>query len=142
MTPTTSQKTPRRKQLAAIHAAKRDLALDEATYRSVLWTLARVKSAADLDAHGRAAVLDHFKSRGWRALGKGRGGRVRLPAERRSLRAKIDLMLGDRPAAYADALAQKICGVERLDWCTPAQLQKIVAALWYDAQRHPKAGHD
>jgi phage gp16-like protein len=53
--------------LAKIHIAKKDLGLDDETYRAVLWTCARVHSSKDLDHAGRAAVLDHFKARGWKA---------------------------------------------------------------------------
>jgi len=42
----------RRAQLAKIHIAKKELGLDDETYRSMLWTIARVRSASDLDSHG------------------------------------------------------------------------------------------
>lgn len=52
--------------LAKIHIAKKDLGLDDDTYRGMLWTCARVHSSKDLDYAGRAAVLDHLKARGWK----------------------------------------------------------------------------
>ncbi|ARO88137.1 regulatory protein GemA [Nitrosospira lacus] len=55
----------RKRELAQIHIAKQQLGLDDETYRSMLWTVARVKSASDLDWAGRKNVLDHFKSHGW-----------------------------------------------------------------------------
>lgn len=58
---------PRTKELAAIHVAKRDLHLSDDEYRDILFTVARVKSASDLDHAGRKLVLDHFRNRG--ALG-------------------------------------------------------------------------
>jgi len=51
--------------LAMIHIAKKELGLDDDTYRAVLWQVARVESSKDLDHAGRAALLDHFKARGW-----------------------------------------------------------------------------
>lgn len=132
--------TRRNAQLAAIHVAKKQLGLDDDTYRAMLWAVARVESAADLDGYGRAQVLDHLKARGFRSSSRGRGGHTRLPAERRGLRGKIDALLGERPAAYGDALAKRICKVERLDWCNPEQLRKIVAALSYDAKRKANRG--
>lgn len=127
----------RRRQLAAIHAARRDLGLDDDAYRTLLWTVARVRSAADLDEHGRGAVLDHLRTRGWVAPARGRGGHARLPADRQALRRKIDAMLAEagRPPAYGDALARRIAKTDRLDWCTPDGLRKIVAALTYDQRR-------
>ena len=53
-------------QLAQIHIAKKELGLDDDTYRAVLWACARVKSSADLDYAGRARVLDHFKAKGFK----------------------------------------------------------------------------
>ena len=43
--------------LAKIHIAKKDLALDDDVYREILWTVARVRSARDLDAHGRERII-------------------------------------------------------------------------------------
>lgn len=54
-------------QLAQIHIAKKDLGLDDETYRAMLWTYARVHSSAELDHAGRAKVLDHLKSLGWKS---------------------------------------------------------------------------
>ena len=43
----------RTRELAQIHIARQQLGMDDETYRSVLWTVARVRSAADLDWSGR-----------------------------------------------------------------------------------------
>ena len=59
----------RSKQLAAIHIAAKDLGLingdDRSAYEAMLYSIARVKSASNLDHAGRAQVLDHLRSRGW-----------------------------------------------------------------------------
>jgi phage gp16-like protein len=59
----TASPDTRRRELAQIHIAKAQLGLDEETYRSMLWTVGRVRSAADLDYAGRNAVLEHRKAR-------------------------------------------------------------------------------
>jgi phage gp16-like protein len=56
----------RNNELAQIHIAKKDLGLDDDTYRAVLWTVARARSSKELDFHGRKAVIKHFKERGWK----------------------------------------------------------------------------
>lgn len=135
MDPGARVKTPRNRQLAAIHAAKRDLCLDEDSYRDMLWTIGRVRSAADLDEHGRARVLDHLKSRGWKARRKGRP----TPAvDREGLVRKIRAMLAaaGRPDGYADGMSRHMFGVARFEWCDPDQLRRLVAALAIDAKRH------
>lgn len=48
------------------HLAKQDSSLDDDAYRSMLWTVARVKSSTELDFAGRKKVLDHLESRGFK----------------------------------------------------------------------------
>ncbi|HRQ63920.1 MAG TPA: regulatory protein GemA [Xanthomonadaceae bacterium] len=48
-----------------IHIAAKDLGMDDSTYRDMLWSVGRVRSAKDLDAGGREAVINHMKRCGW-----------------------------------------------------------------------------
>lgn len=57
--------------------------MDEETYRAMLWTVARVHSAADLDDEGRQAVLAHLVARGAKVSTSHRGGQSRPPARAR-----------------------------------------------------------
>jgi len=130
----------RQAELAKIHLGRKQLGLDEASYRAMLWRLARVRSAADLDAGGRQAVLAHLRALGFRARpGKGYPGRPAAidSADRGPQLRKIEALLADagRPWAYADALAERICGVERVGFCKPDQLGQVIAALQIDADR-------
>src|SRR5699024_10712039 len=131
----------RRKELARIHCLKRDLRLGDSIYRDVLWTIARVESASDLDSHGRRAVIGQLSSRLPR--GQRRAGATGYPGEPRTLRKrplmqKIEAQLADsgRPWSYAEALAKRIAHKERLVFCSDAELGKIVAALAIDQKRH------
>lgn len=119
----------RRRMLAAIHVLKAQHGLDDDAYRDMLWAVARVRSAADLDGHGLAQVLDHLNGKP--------GSRPRPAAGKERMVAKVRALLAaaNRPDAYADALARRICGVERFDWCEPQQLHKLVSALMYDRRR-------
>lgn len=56
----------RNAELAQIHIARAQLGIDEDTYRAILWTVARVRSAKDLDWTGRKALLEHFRAKGWK----------------------------------------------------------------------------
>lgn len=58
----------RRGELAKIHIAKKDLALDDDSYRQVIANIGKAKSgsSADLSSLGRARVLQHFISKGWK----------------------------------------------------------------------------
>lgn len=53
-------------ELAMIHIAAHQLGLDDSTYRDMLWSIGRVRSAKDLDTGGRAAVLKHLAACGWK----------------------------------------------------------------------------
>lgn len=59
-------KPERSNELAKIHIAKAQLGLDDDAYRDMLWSVARVRSAKDLDAGGREAVLRHLRGCGWK----------------------------------------------------------------------------
>ncbi len=64
-----STKRPRNVELAKIHVAASALGLrvagDDSAYRQMLWSIGRVRSAADLDEGGRRAVLNHLRACGW-----------------------------------------------------------------------------
>lgn len=124
----------RRRELAQIHVAKKDLRMDEETYRAMLWSVARVHSAADLDAGGRRQVLEHLKAVGFKPR---RRGRSRAAGSKAALIGKIraQLAAAGRPDSYGDGMARRMFGVERYEWCRPDQLHRIVAALGYDARR-------
>lgn len=56
----------RRRDLAMIHMAKHQLGMQKDAYRDILWSLARVRSSADLDQAGRSKVLDHMQACGFK----------------------------------------------------------------------------
>lgn len=56
----------RSRDLAKIHLARAQLGMDDDTYRDILWTVGRVRSAAELDFAGRARLLEHFRKCGWK----------------------------------------------------------------------------
>lgn len=130
--------TDRSRQLARIHILKAELELDDDAYRNVLWSLARVESAKDLDEHGRGQVIQHLE-RHRRAFAS--VNRPRPSQDKEALVGKIRALLHaqNREERYADGIARRMFKIDRYDFCTPEQLHKIVAALSYDAQRHRKA---
>lgn len=131
----------RNRELAKIHIAAKELGMDDEAYRAMLWTVARVKTAKDLDAGGRTRVLEHLKACGF----KGKRGRPHAGAphnlgseERGGQLSKIEAMLtaAGREWAYADGMAKRMFSVDRVAFCNGEQLQKLIAALTYDARRH------
>lgn len=56
--------TARNADIATIKIAVKQIGMDDGTYRDMLWTIARVRSAADLDWTGRKKVIDHLRKIG------------------------------------------------------------------------------
>lgn len=131
----------RTRELAQIHIAKKQLGLDDETYREMLWTIARTRSSGDLDFTGRKRVLEHMKARGFKVQppkrrDPDRPANMDHPDRGPSLR-KIGALLADaeRPWAYANGIAQKMFHVEKIGWLDVAQLGAIITALAIDQKR-------
>jgi len=86
----------RRRDLATIHMAKAQLGMADDAYRDILWAVARVRSAKDLDQAGRSRMLDHLKACRWK------------PKPKPNEWAFIDKAAADR-----QPLLRKICAVCR-----------------------------
>lgn len=143
---TCCHKDVRKAELAKIHIAKKALGLDDDMYRDMLFSVARVRSAGDLDHAGRKAVLEHLKGLGFKPQKKKKNDYPGRPhnidsKERGPLLKKIEAYLTDnnRPWDYVNSMANRMFHVDHIEFCTPTQLRKIVAALEYDARRH---GHE
>lgn len=122
-------KNRRNSELALIHLAKKDLGMDDETYRNVLWMCGRKTSSADLDYAGRSKVIEHMKSCGWRPTSKHKKPNVGV--EKRDLIRKIEALLTDQSLswAYADALAKRMYKKERVQFCAPEELRGVITAL-------------
>lgn len=132
-------KPNRTRQLARIHCLKRDIGMTDEQYEAVLWTIARVDSAKDLDAHGRAQVIQQLQTRLKATRKAGYPGRPHN-ADTRPRIQKIEALIADagRPWAYADTLAKRIAKKDRITFCSWDDLGKIIAALEYDAKRRQR----
>lgn len=131
----------RSRQLSAIHAEKKRLQLDDETYRALLQRVASVRSAADLDAKGRADVLREFASRGGTRTA---AAQMQLPGAPQNVRedasalvGKIAVLLAEagRSWNYAHGMARRMFSVRRVEWLHADQLHRVVAALTFDQKR-------
>lgn len=121
----------------AIHAACRELGMEEETRRAMMQQVASVRSTTELNLAGADRVLDHLARAGAR-LGK-RSDVGRRPGKpkatgRDDLLGKIEAQLADMklPWQYAHSMAHHMFQIQRLDWCDGKQLGKIIAALSYE----------
>lgn len=131
-------------ELAKIHIAKKQLRLDDETYRAVLLKLTGKTSSKDLNASERGTILDYFKANGWQ--GKTHANRPNSidstsPHARTRQLKKIEALLTDakRDWSYLTAtLLQRLTQKQALEFCDSYELSKVIAALAIDAKRRKK----
>lgn len=133
------------REVKKVHTIRRKLGLDDEVYHALLVDLFGVASCKGLSKGQYLRLLDEFRTKGWEPeRPRGRGaikGKPNLDDEDRGKQfRKVEALLAEagRPWAYADAMAQRICKVERVAWCRPGDLSKIIAALMYDQRRRER----
>jgi phage gp16-like protein len=125
----------KKRELAKIHIAIKQLGLDEGTYRLMLMNVAGVSSASELSPQGRREVLKHLESHGFVPT-RGKKPYPGTPhnlscRSKGALLGKIEALLADMalPWGYADGIARQAFKVDKVAWCTPTQLHKVVGVL-------------
>lgn len=133
----TAKMANRNKEIARIHCLKRDLALSDDEYRDILFVVCRVRSSADLDYSARARLIEHLASRVPKARQQEWAWVNNASADRQPMLRKIIMQLKTAgcPKVYADGMARHMFHVDRVEFCAPDQLLKIIAALIYDQRR-------
>jgi hypothetical protein len=124
----------RRRDLAAIHMAKVQLDMTDDAYRDILWSVARVRSAGDLDQAGRSKVLDHFRACGWRPLPKVSEWAFidKAATDRQPLLRKICMVCRSMKVGktYAEGAARRQTGIARkLELMDEGQLWLLAGIL-------------
>ncbi|QMV62803.1 regulatory protein GemA [Pseudomonas berkeleyensis] len=121
-----------------IQIARRQLGLDDETYRAILKRTAGVESSKDLNPRQIGRVLVELERLGFKPKASTGRAKPKPAAERAKLVGKIEAQLAEAGRAweYADSLAKRMYQVERLEWCDTDQLRGIVTALALDAKRH------
>lgn len=131
----------RKSDLARIHILKGELDMADEDYRATLWAVAQVHSAADLDWRGRRLVIDHLAD-----LKRRQGARERYPGrppatdDNPQLR-KIEALLADQhlPWRYANGIAKRMFGKERVAFCSSQELSAVITALTRRAEKNAQA---
>lgn len=128
----------RKKELAKIHVAKKQLALDDEDYRAMLLRIGGRDSAGDLDQAGRTKVLEHLKSIGFddKPRAPKRAGTRPLAdgAEASKMRALwlALFQLGeveDPSEAALAKYAQRMTGRAALQWLDGYEVTKVINTL-------------
>lgn len=139
--------TPRDRELAQIHIARKALALTEDTYRALLMRVTGKDSAADLHIGERGRVLAEFRRLGWKPKPPTAGRQV--PADAAQVRMLRGLWielhnLGAVRDAGEKALAAFVSRfgrrVDAAQWARGDQIGKAVEALKSWRDRHQQQG--
>lgn len=133
-------KSTRQRQIAQIHIAKKDLGMDDDTYRAMLIGVAGVDSSSKLDYNGMTVVLKHLRASGFKAVNEGKNEWsfvFKLTPDRQTYAKKIyrlaqKLGTADVPKskAYIEGIAAQMAGATKpLEFCDEEDLHKIIQAL-------------
>lgn len=128
-TPKAKSKASARQALSAkIHIAIGDLNMPDEAYRDILQARFGVASSARLSVAQLQELIRHFESLGW--VPKKKRPAPRAGIEKLCKRIWAQCYSLSRPVpAYADGMAKRMFGVERLTWCDAGQLLAITTAL-------------
>lgn len=127
----------RRGLLALVHLARKQLALDEDTYRLALEQVTGKSSAAELSDGELGRVVDHFRTKGWAPKPKGKSAPRPRPSDNRHVR-KVWAIWGEMckagtvrnpTRAALRAFVERMTGVTDPEWLSPAQANVVVEGL-------------
>lgn len=124
---------PKKKALLAkIHIAKKDLCLDDGTYRDVLRRVTGKDSASKMLISELERVVYEFGNLGWKPSAKPKHGKKpKVSTDKPSRQAvmdKIEALLADMELHwnYAHAMARGMHKKEKLEFCTDEELHKVM----------------
>ena len=135
----------RRALIAMVHIAKKDLALDDGTYREVLERITGKSSAADLGDRELAAVVEAFRRQGWKPKSASTGKPSVNPQVRLIWRLWGELVEGGHikaksPRAALRAWVKKQTNVSDPEWLDGRQCNTVIESLkkWLDRVSVPR----
>ena len=131
------------KQIALIHVAKAQLGLSEEVYREMLGSvgvLSSLQLMQRMEAGGFRATGGKARSESWKRVHKSAvksGMHRQPPMGTEAMIRKIEAILAEFKLGwdYADRMARRMFGIDRLAWCDAGQTYKILQALCVYQQR-------
>lgn len=127
--------------MAKIHIAKKDLGLDDDTYRDVLWRVTGKRSCKDMTIAQLQDVVKDMEKSGFKPKAAPKHGKKpSVVGKREPLMGKIHAMLTDMGLHwnYAHGMADSMFKIKRLQWLNDSQLYKLTQALSVHQQREAK----
>lgn len=117
-----------------IHVAKRDLAMADDTYRSLLRRIGKKESAADLTVPDLERVLEHLKHCGFKVRSN-KDARGRAGDDQSKMIRGLWLELAKRGVVHNSseealgAFVKRMIGVDALEWLSSAQASRVIEHL-------------
>lgn len=143
-TRTNTTNASRKAMLAKVHIAKKNLGMDDATYRELLGNNFNVTSSADLSNDGLHRLVLYLVGLGFTPTGKGGSARPKGSFSKAKMN-KIGALLAEKgadegtavPWNYAIGILKRQTGghATRFDMATDTELDAVIAALVRDAKR-------
>ena len=125
----------RKKYIVLIHVGKNALGFSDDEFDEIKTARIGVKSCKDMSLDQLRSLHRLMKAFGWEPTphksAKASGMNQPAPVVKAMQLEKISALLadGDLPWSYADGIAHRMFRVERVRWCTPEELQSVIAAL-------------
>ncbi|AAQ59837.1 gp16 family protein [Chromobacterium violaceum] len=128
----------RQRLIRLIHVAKRELALDDDSYRAILQRIGRQASAADLTVPELNQVLEYLKRSGFKVRSKGQPTTQSRPLAQDEQHKKIRALwlflhqigVVKNPAESALAsYVKRITGRDAMQWLAGDQLEQVIESL-------------
>lgn len=117
----------RNKELAKIHALKKQLNLDDDTYREVLKNHTGLDSSAKCNRFQRLAVIKYLQEQLGKTMHDGKPHNCESNSQLKKIEALLTVQ--KKPWAYAHAMAKRMYKKDNLVFCAPFELRGIIAAL-------------
>lgn len=122
----------RKDLLAKVHIAKKELGLDEDTYRDALEAETGKRSAGKCSDAQLVAVLDRFKERGWKPKRRAAEPHVRKIYALWTELRETGAVTAPKPHGFVKRMSKDAMrpeGVDRAEFLSPEQAEPIIEAL-------------
>lgn len=131
------------KAMAAIHIAKKELQMDDETYRNMLFNLTGKRSAKGLTHVEIGKVLDHLRTLGALKTAPVHKGKPHNFDKLPEMITKIEALLADMklPWSYADSIVKRQTGIDATAWVRDEKsLRAVIAALVVEQEKRGLLG--
>jgi len=122
----------RRRLLALVHIAAKDIGLGDDQYRGLLAALFKTSTAAALSNDELRKLVAYFmKEFNWRHKGSF-AGKGSERSQIKALHLRLSGFISEIPNGQkrVGSLCRKICGVDRIEWCKDlGKLKRLLAVL-------------